>query len=266
MTDDCKCKGVIGNLPNGDGEGADALALLGDQMTGMDHEYVSTSQSRILPGKCRDQDDTYNIVNDSNKTADITVTGAGGRNVDTAEQSSKWYALCIIAKSTDGTTAAFLVNEDDWSTSYTMPSGYDKIRRVGWVRNNSISDFLNYKQITLGKERHIKWEESYAVTQVLSGGFATSFTDIDCSALIPPDNIVGELNIWQDGGSGDSYVTLRVNGSTQSDPAFRLWSSSFETNGLTIFQEVDSGRIFEYKQFSSGPSTYIHLIGYIDRI
>jgi len=77
-------------------------------------------------------------------TADITVSGAGGLDTG-SEAANTWYAVYVIGDSTGINTPNTLISVS--FTSPTLPSGYDKFRRVGWVRNNGTSNFFKFYHI-----------------------------------------------------------------------------------------------------------------------
>lgn len=75
-------------------------------------------------------------------TADITVSGANG--LDTGvEANSTWYAVHVITNDTGSLVAALLSTS---ATSPTLPGGYTKFRRVGYVRNNASSNLVHFYQ------------------------------------------------------------------------------------------------------------------------
>ena len=78
----------------------------------------------------------------STKTADITISGAGGLDTG-AEAVSTWYYVYVIYKSSDGTKEVLLSVSE---SSPTMPSGYDYKRIIGAVRNDGSSNFLVFDQ------------------------------------------------------------------------------------------------------------------------
>lgn len=268
MSDDCACKGVIGNQPPGTGAGSAEEKLPTGYITGLLHAQAGAAQILILGGSCRDEDDTFNIINIAPKVAVVTITGANGRNSDTAEQANKWYAVCIIAKSSDGTIAGFLVNEDDWASSYTMPSGYDKIRRIGWARNNSSSDFYDYISFAFGQGRTVKYNETYLDLRVLISGNATSFTDVDCSEFVPPDTQLTEIIARiMSGGTGTNTLEIRYDGSGNADPPMNLISEINESLVAVYYQRVNGpDRVMEYKVFHGSGDAYINVLGYIDEV
>ncbi len=149
---------------------------------GLKVEYVSTTTLRITPGKCRSDDDTFDMVLGSNRDAVITSSGAGGLDTG-SEGSSTPYYLWLIYDSTGETYAAMLSTS---ATSPTLPGTYDKKRLVGFDFNDSSSNFLDFKMTGDGRIRYVQYNEyRHDNFRVLDGGSATSWAAVDCSDVIP---------------------------------------------------------------------------------
>ncbi len=136
-------------------------------------------------GYARSDDDTYDINVTSTLTVDITLTGAGGRRSTIVEAANAWYSLWLIADSRGvNAPAAFL---DTVSTAPTLPSGYNKQRRIGWIRNNGSSNFRDVNLVkAAGQYREVHYRVTENNLQVLAGATSTSYATIDLTGLIPP--------------------------------------------------------------------------------
>lgn len=118
-------------------------------------------------------------------TANITASGAGGRDTG-AEAASTWYYIWIIS---DGSTQSALLSTS--STAPTMPSGYDYKVRVGGVYNNSASDFWVFVQN----------DNDYAMVrqvQTLSTNFSTANND--------PTSSTGYNTVNLNGSAGAPFI------------------------------------------------------------
>ncbi len=188
-------------------------------------DFVSASSIKIPNGlSCRDTTDSFNIVFSSDTIIDITTSGANGLDTG-AEASNTWYYVYAITDSTGVNSAAGLlstVNESN-TGSITLPSGYDKKRQLPMaVRNDGVSDFLNFYVAEGWPNRpKIMYNQPFTdaipgsntdPTNVLNGGSAATFTDIDCSAYIPPIATVGLFHCFSDWSS--AHLSLRKDGET----------------------------------------------------
>jgi len=67
-----------------------------------------------------------------------------------------------------------------------MPSGYTKKRLIGIVRNDNSLNFMTFRQSGFYREKSYFWDARLTSTlSVLSGGSATSWTDVLIEPLAP---------------------------------------------------------------------------------
>lgn len=150
-------------------------------ISGLLTEYVSSSQASIQTGWCIADDDSTVINVDSTLTADISTTGAGGRQAGLAEQASSWYEVFVIDDSSGtNSPAAYLVEE---SQTFSFPSGYDVKRSVGWVRNDGTSNLYNFHH---EKPDTVIWQDQTKHEPLNTTTPATSYTAVDLGPHIPP--------------------------------------------------------------------------------
>jgi len=226
--------------------------------------YNTTSKVDILAGNVRDVDDTFDIIWTSTLSPDVTVSGANGLDTG-SEASSTWYSVWAIAKSSDGTSASLLSTS---ATTPTMPSGYDKKRRLGWVKNSGGSNFLPFLQLGSSKSRIYHWDINGSIMEVLSAGTAISFTNIDLSAFIPSTSKYAHLQIGRVTTDSTQYTKYRPNGSTADGVLAyhrpKMTVTTSQRQMMEIF--TDSSQIIEYEQSSSSGGTYVWVRGYQDEI
>lgn len=152
--------------------------------------YASASTVQIATGSCRDDSNNENIDVTGVLTADITVTGANGRNVDTAEAASKWYAVEVIKNTGTGAVASFLINQDDLG-AFTYPAGYSVKRRVGWIYNDSGSNFRKIIYHGKGMHREAYYDVEQSNLLALNAGNSTVYAAVPCAQWIPPTENLG---------------------------------------------------------------------------
>lgn len=216
----------------------------------------------------RDSTNEFNISITSDITFDITVSGAGGLDQG-SETSSTWYALLLISDST-GVLAndSLLVSDANFPSSLIPPTGYDIFRRIGWVRNDSSSDFLVGQQVA---GNFIFFDE-----HTVSSAFNPSaFNDIGASAFVPPssrilslnvtsavaDNVDTRLFIGEAGRSGSSGGVLVYEfkvGESISTSAFGASTTIVPSVAL------NSSQVFSAR--ANDTIDAIRVIGYIDQL
>lgn len=227
-------------------------------------KYLSATQLQISVGKVRDDTDTEDIVVTGTLTVTITNTGANGRNVDTAEQANKWYAVCVIKNPTTGAVAGFLINQDDLG-GFTWPAGYTIKRRVGWWRNNNSSNLRKGRYIGKGSFRKFTYDVPSAELYALNGGSATSWTNVDISEWVPPTSHTAIFNNWYD-PYGTTYAEIRPDGSTVTTPWIYELESTYPSNSSFSEVETSDSQIIEYTCANALDDLHIYVGGFYDEI
>ena len=221
---------------------------------GLNVRCQSDIQVTIGTGWCRNDADDGNIQVDALLTADVTSSGANGLDTGSIAANTWYYVWAIWNPST--TTDASLLSLS--STAPTMPSGYTKKRRVGSVRSDGSSDFLHYETASgTGKQRRIKYEEGLFA---LSGGSATSFTDVSMATGVPPTTRCAWCGV-SCYNLVSSSLFIRENGKTPTITWF-LFGYVIGYNKDDFY--TDSSQIIEYQVESVGTSSDIVILGYVE--
>ena len=101
--------------------------------------------------------------------------GAGGLDQGT-EEASTWYAIWVIYDVRTGVVSGLFSKS---KTNPVMPSGYSKKRRLGWIRNDSVSNFW---PLIYQKGTSVFFCEPMSV---LTNGSAEEWATVSCSSVIP---------------------------------------------------------------------------------
>lgn len=247
--------------------GAGAAALPTGYMDECLSAYTSVTVVAIGTGNCRDDTDVLNIAVTAVRSADITTTGAGGRNVDTAEQADKWYYLFIIADTTAvETEAAFLVNEDDIG-AFTMPAGYDVKRRVGFVRNDAASNLRDFVMTGTGRQRVVDYDNvDRDDLNVFTDQEPIVWTAASCAEFVPPTSRVCVLDTVNDMGAND-FGEWRPTGSSVGDGQGRRSQDSDLSNCSVILSDflLSAAQSLDYRRNDvSGDGLSLYIVTYRD--
>lgn len=227
-------------------------------------EYVSATQVRIPAGfRCRDDSNTYDIVFDTSVVANITASGANGLDTGT-EAINTWYYLWVADNSLTGASIALLSAS---STSPTLPSGYDKKRRLPIaIRNDSSGNFIPFyvadwpnRPLILYNVASSGWLSSDfdGPTQVLNGGGSTSWLDVNCASFVPPISTIALMKAYTD----DYRGFVRSNGATHEGMYFGGSNASNLTPSAP-FEIEAPGQIVEYKVSSAGADLTLDVMGF----
>jgi len=179
--------------------------------------------------------------------ADITVAGAGGLDTG-SEAADTWYAVFVIGDTTQTNSPTLLLSTS--VTAPTMPAGYDMKRLVWFVRNSSTSDLHRFMQTGKNATRICWWNESSTSLRPLNNGSADAWTDVDCSAEIPPTSEVGTFQIsFETGNSGNAAddVGLRPDGITTSPWTCQVGVASNQKGYFQLTMPVSTSQVVEYQ-------------------
>lgn len=229
--------------------------LLKKYIEGLQVDVTSATVVSVAAGRCRDKDDTFDIVLSASDTADITVS----TDRDFTEAASTWYYVWVIADSNGvNATRAFLSSS---STAPTLPSGYNKARRVGAVRNDASSNFP--QGVTRGKgPTRLFWY--VAAVQVLSSSDQTTWQTLSLASVVPPTS---QLAFFQAEytTNADTGVNFRRPGDTSdSIAALRVWAPA--KRAVNTFDiPTDSSQQIQWRSDNAVSSTiYGTVMGYYD--
>lgn len=181
----------------------------------------------LYPGRCRSDDDTMDIVLTNN--AGILIANVGANGIDTGTHSAGWWAQYVIADSNRVNPTAGLFSLSP--TSPTLPSGYDKKRRVNWCYTTRFY-VMNGQHGTAntagrtGKHRQYLWKPFHTDNQLraLASGTATSYTSIDLTSFVPTQSshlrMVKLLSVLSATDSGDA-AHFTSTGNTPANSIYR---------------------------------------------
>jgi len=198
----------------------------------------------------RDNGNNVSYTFDANQTVDITASGANGLDQG-SEASGTWYALVAIGDPNGvNVPKGMFVKAADFPSSIVLPSGYSDFRRIGWVRNDGSSNFI--QGIYFNNQFWYEDDQNLITT-----GSSASFAAIDASSLVPPTEQV--IFVTDFGSAGDRFTRVTGNGASTGNRRFR---TADELNSW--IQLTDSSQSFDYK--TSGGSATIDLQMYQDNL
>lgn len=252
--------------PPGVATHSDVLAKTGF-LEGARLQRDTNAKAKIFAGFVADSTRTAIIEWTSTLNVDIETSGVGG--LDTGSESADtWYAVHVIGDTTGVNAPAGIFSESPGFP--TLPSGYDVFRRVGWVRNPSNSNFLRMRQTGNGRDRWVDWDANDEQF-VISGGSASSFTNVDASAYAPSTSrrcmIIFYLDTGATGGA-DNFLNLREGGATRDFHDFHspgvATNGEFFTTQANLF--LDTLQTFDYAISPVDGSVFIGIRGYEDNL
>lgn len=256
-------------VPGGPAIGPVLSLFRGGRLKFVTVSTVTLGSSQVVTNSVPDSTATFTIEwpGASPLTIDITASGVGG--LDTGvEAANTWYAAFVIADTTgvNATDALFSLSP----VAPTLPAGYDIFFRLGWVRNNAASDFLEFLQTNGERNRHYLWvNEDLSTTQVLSGGAALAFATVDLSSFVPVTARRVKLTYEFDGNTATADFGIRVPGAgtTRQQSYFNVFPGTTSPDRRPM-QEVwtDNLQDIEYEVNSGASSLDLFVNGFIDEL
>jgi hypothetical protein len=200
--------------------------------------------------------------------ADITVAGPGGLQTGQVEAADTWYQVLVIGASDGSQPTALLLVPDGVPFAQL---NYDIFRRIGFVRNNAFFNLLPFIQVGDGNVRTIAYDMNGINLSVLFLGSATVFTDVDCSALVPPKGstkITLSLFFGNAAGAFGDVVRIRAKGATATVPPFGLGPgivlAGFILSNLDAF--TGPNQVIQYMVTDANDQVIIGLVSYEDEL
>jgi len=216
-------------------------------------------------------------------TADLAVSGANGLDTG-AEAANTWYAVYVIVGDDAPNVVDQTANNNQptlWrrgarvatllstsATAPTLPPGYNRFRRVGWVRNDASSNIKLF--VNAEDSPWFFWNTALTSGDalVLNAGTATSYTDVSCAAVAPPTcRQVGLIATCTRSSAGFCTLAVRNNGSNniENSESCAIISVGSDTKAVArFFLDCDSSQVIEYSNVQSSQANYLAVFCYAD--
>lgn len=238
-------------------------------ITGMRPSYTDAATTTYAAGTCANGGGTTPIIFSAAKTISLASSGAGGLDTG-SEATSTWYYPYAIQKSSDGTSAAIASVTNEANTgSITYPTDYDTKRQLRFaIKNDGSGDIIPFYMASMGEMPQVIYDVTMAgagntvgATNVLDGGGATSYTNVDLSAYVPPISTLAILK-FSFVQAGDNAVSVRPDGSSHDGYEISSGTANSKPELIAIVR-TSSSQVIEYKRTGSGSTVDITVVGYI---
>jgi hypothetical protein len=219
-------------------------------INGLGLGFRSLHEVTIEAGIARANRDSFSILVAAPLTVDIVLSGAGGLDVG-VEAADTWYFVYVIGDSTGVNPAVGLLSLS--SVAPTLPPGYDRFRRVGTVRNNGTSDFVDFVQQAAADLRSYHYLALLDGRQILVAGAAIVRTNVSAASFVPPTSRFGRFQCRTNGTSGANFFAGTAGRVIRSLPV------------LTQFNDVvplDATQQIAYQNAIAGGATDIWVTGF----
>lgn len=204
-------------------------------------------------------DSTGTEVMEFTGTLDAVVSGTGTGGLDTgSEAADTWYAVHLIGDTTGANAPAAMLSLS--ATAPTLPGTHDIFRRVGWVRNDGSSDFIDFRQFGRETWRTYMWANAAVNRTVLSGGNATGSPPTvipGIKALVPPTSQLVQSGVEQKGTPTVSFFL------SPTGPAIATLTKQ---QVIATIGPVDSNQEIFYSNSTPSGNVDVTIRGFYDEI
>ena len=232
-----------------------------NHVSGLRLAWVNTEDITIGTGRCRDDTNTVDMVNSGSITVQIDASaGANALDAGSSEANDTWYRVYLISGA--GVTTAGVLNVDG---TPTMPTGYTHKRRIGWVRNNGSGNLLDFIQTGNGRRRIIDYNEAKNTALILlSGGTATTWTDVVGTALIPSTSENAQFHLMTNAWAA-GWTMIRGNALTGASDSQDLIRAEAAADGSHPWMRCQAQKI-QYQSTNATNTLYVYMIAYEDTL
>lgn len=251
-----------------DGNSIQTDSAIRSTCQGMLMAYVSTTSFSVAAGAVGDSTfvDMLYLAATTTKTTSAWAVGSGNGGLDTgAIAASTWYAVYLIKRVDTGVVDVIFSTS---GTSPTLPSNYTLFRRIGWVRTNGSSQFIQWTQVGRRFYWQAKISELSTVTPANTNRILVTVT--------VPVNTEGLFSInvtwtstssvgWFDTG----YTALTDSAASSSNFVFFITSvagsaGASATGQLRVI--VDASNQIYYRVSATSCTVNLVTVGWIDNL
>lgn len=222
----------------------------------------TTNDITIQPGSARDENNTEDLVLSAALTKQIDAswavgTNQGGMNTGSVANST-WYEVLLIKRTDTGVVDVMFSTT---ANRNTLPGGYSKKRRIGWVRRG-VGTNLQFTQV----------EDYFTLTTQINDVAANMTSTATQAALTVPPNTVARFRAGASAGasaSGTIVFSEIVEGDVTPNIGTGICSLTVtvNTNDAGYFElRVNGSSQIEHDAAITGTPTFdISTFGWIDR-
>ncbi|MFP4027928.1 MAG: hypothetical protein ACLFWL_09065 [Candidatus Brocadiia bacterium] len=242
------------------------LALAG-YVKGLGLEYLDDRSVTVSEGRATASTGDFLITLDAPVTVDLTAIGAGGLDSGT-EAPDTWYAVHLIGDTTGANPAGALFSTS--ADSPTLPGGYDRSRRIGWVRNDSAGDLIPFWQRGSGRRRICYYNTESQDTRILHQGQNTTWTTVEGAAFLPPTCREAYMAVCFARLTGEPThrLYLRPPGSSAELPLWMFQHPTGSWPGITRMCWIPTGgaQSLQYRVDSTESRAFLDVAGFGDSL
>jgi hypothetical protein len=238
-------------------------------LRGLGLSWLDATTLQIATGAALSSDGALDLALPAPVTISTTLVGPGGLDVPAVGGQGVLYAWLVGDSSGANPVTAVLSRN---AVAPAMPAGYDRSRRIGAVSIDGAGSLRAFHAAGSSGLRVVHYAAAASDLAVLSGGQATSFTPVDCSALIPEGAHFVRLAVaFRSGGatgaSSDRSARLRCTGDSHDGSLYEIRSGNESDAGIAVQLEVpvSPARSFDYLVTDPAARVDVSIVGWIEQ-
>lgn len=242
---------------------AEEASSANPHVSGFELERVSDTVVRFSAGQCRDSANVLTMESDDPIDVDITASGAGGLDTG-SEANSTWYAINVIGAE-EATTSAMLTAG---LAAPTMPVGYVRYKRIGWVYNDASGNFHLFTCFGAGVVSKYEYNtRTLASITALDAAAAATPTALSLQQWVGPTG--RRVRMWVYNAVYE-YTEFRTTGETFSDGTYpyRVNADDVGAGGSELTVVTNDSQSIDYRRQAGGGGSNlgIYVVGWEDEV
>lgn len=217
--------------------------------------WVDANNVTIGAGMARSSADDADILVPApitvNMPADLDLPG---------ELANTWYFIHVIEDS-----VGVLPTKGLLSLSHllpTLPPGYDRVRRLGAVKNNAASAFWRFRQMGEDREREYRFQDDIFGHFALIGAAAPPFTAVSALAQVPLTSKRMIANAVLVGVATGFFFGLAFASEVGATAEASIPATGSRAETAIFDLLLDAGHFFYYGITGGGLTTNVFVIGF----
>lgn len=226
---------------------------------GMGGAYASATTLTLNAGQARDDSNINDITLSANATINGAVNGANGLDTGSLANSTL-YNVFAINDSTKYQATAGVLSTQAITSGPLQPFGYDGFRWVFTVKTDGSAQILPFRITGTGLRKTFWYDTPIAV---LTGGNATTFTDIDLTGSMPAMATDVILEVAFTPATAANALKLRAKGSSATNGNVQVTGVvATKAQELQVIVPCSALGFIQYLVSNGSDAATISLVGY----
>jgi len=230
-------------------------------VNGLQVAFATTTTLTVSAGACSDSTNVNAITLAAQVTLDAALNGVVNGLDQGALANNTFYYVFAIGDSTGYNDSGALLSTS--RTAPVLPFGYDMFQLIATgILTDGSALILAFKRTGNGAVRKHIYD---TLISELSGGTATSFTDVDIASSVPVGNVNVYLQANMIPATADNQLKLRRKGSSSTNGSAQVYGSvATKVSSSNVQVMCDASSIIQYLVSNGSDAGTLLVQGYDD--